>query len=98
MKGYSEVAALVPYTMDAKLVGHIGDSTFLIRLLGYYLHGRWLYVGVREGVSGLSQVASEDLHEAVGVAMVMDGAALARRPYEHELCLHELRNGASAQG
>jgi hypothetical protein len=27
----------------------------------------------------------KDLHETVGIAMVVDGAALAGRPYEHEL-------------
>lgn len=98
VQGYGEVAALVPDAMDAELVSHVGDSTFLIRLLGYYLHRRCFCVGAWEGVSGLRQVSAEDLHQAVCVAMVMDGTALPRGPYEHELCLFMSGNEARIWG
>lgn len=85
MQGHSEVAALVPHLVDAQLVGHVGDVVLLMRPLVRHLH-RTLVVLLGDGVPDLSQVPLEDLHQAVGVAVVVDGTALARRPDEHELC------------
>lgn len=85
VQGDSIVAALVFHLVQAELVGHVRHLISLIRRLLNELH--WLFlVRVWEGESRLGQAALEDLHETVGVAVVMDGRPLSRSPYKNELC------------
>ena len=84
MQRDSEVAALIPHTMDTQLVSHIGDGVFLMCLFGLYLHEPFL-ARFRELVSRLGQVAPQDLHQAMGVSVVVDGTSLSRTPDEHKL-------------
>jgi hypothetical protein len=86
VKGYGKVGALVPHTVDAELVGHVRNRVLAVRLFGHDLH-RAVGAGLGEGVSRLGHLALEDLHQAVGVAVVVDRAALAGGPYEYKLCI-----------
>lgn len=52
VQGHSEVATLIPDTVDAKLVCHVRHRVLFICLFGYDLH-RLLDIGFREVVSGL---------------------------------------------
>jgi hypothetical protein len=94
MKGDSEVAARVPDAMDAQVICHVRHLVLLIRLLRVDLHGFILAVFIWEVVSGLSQATPQDLHEAMSVAMVVDGAALAGTPHEHKLYLWSAQGGS----
>ena len=84
MEGHGEVAALVRDAVDAQLVGHVCHFVFLVHPLRDDPHGL-LSLARGEGVSRLCQVAAEDLHQAVRLAMIVDGATLARRPHEDKL-------------
>jgi hypothetical protein len=86
VQGDSEVAALIPDPMDPELVRHVGHRVLRVRLLRDDLHrSSRLVAALGEVVPRLGQVAAQDLHEAVRVAVVVDGTALAGRPYEDEL-------------
>lgn len=87
VKGYGEVAAPVADPVDAKFICHVCHRILLMCSLRHHFH-RLFFLALGEGISNLSQVALEDLHEAMGVAVVVDGTALARRPDKHKLCLH----------
>ena len=85
MQRHSEVAAFICHAVEAELVSHVCNLVFLIRLLGYRPHGPVTFLGVRELVSSLGQVPSQDLHQAVGIAVVVDGATLPRTPNQDQL-------------
>ena len=95
MQGHSEVAAFVGDAVKSQLVGHIGHLVFLIYLLGDDLHGSLLFILFREREASLREVASQDLHQAVGIAVVVDRASLARRPDEYELYSQSVRGERS---
>lgn len=86
MEGDSKVAALVGDPVQPKFVRHVCHLIFLIHRLRRHLHRLFSLAG-REGIPSLGQVTTEDLHEAVGVAVVVDRASLAGRPHKDELCL-----------
>jgi hypothetical protein len=75
---------MVGHAMQAELVGHISDHIFLMYAFRLYLHGL-LRVTVGKIESGLGEAAMENLHQAVGITVIVDRAALTRRPYEYEL-------------
>ena len=85
VEGDSEVAASVGHFVHAKVIGHIGDRALLVDLLRNDPHWLVLVPLCRELVPGLRQVSPEDLHQAMSVAVVVNGARLARRPDEHKL-------------
>lgn len=71
--------------MQTKFVGHVCHFIFLIRLFRLDLHGTaWLAL-LGEVIASLSQGALEDLHQAVGVAVIMDWATLAGGPNKDQL-------------
>lgn len=84
MKGHSEAAALVGDAVDAQLIGHVCHIIFFMNSLRDHAH-RLLSLALGEIISRLSQIAVEDFHQAVGIAVVVDRAALARRPDKNEL-------------
>lgn len=87
VEGDSEVAAGVGHSVDSKVIGHVGNRILFVDLLRYDLHGLVLIFLAGVLVSSLRQVPSENLHQAMSVAVVVDGASLARRPDEHKLGL-----------
>lgn len=85
MQGYGEVAALVGDSVKSQLIGHIGHSIFLICLLRDDLHGSLFFVLLGKREASLGQITSQDLHQAMGVAVVVDRTSLTRGPDEYEL-------------
>lgn len=81
---YSEVAAQVSDAVDTKIICYVCHPVGLVRLFLQDSH-RPFVTWPRILVAGLGQVALEDLHQAVGVAVVMDGATFAWRPDKDEL-------------
>jgi len=75
-----EVAALVGHAVQTELIGHVRDLVFFIRLFCDDLERAAGFSFLGELVASLGQVALENLHQAVGIAVVMDGTALAGRP------------------
>lgn len=90
MQGHSEVAAFICHAVEAKLVGHIRHLVFLVRLLGGDLHRSFFPFRVRELEPSLGQVPPQNLHQAMGVAVVMDRAPLSRTPDKHQLSLESV--------
>lgn len=86
MKGNSEVAPWVGDSVYSQLVGHVRHGILLMDSLRQHRHGLF-FIPLGEGEAGFGQVATKNLHQAVGIAVVVDGAALAWRPDKHELCL-----------
>lgn len=85
MKGDSEVAALVADSVDAKFVCHICHRILLVCSFRDDLH--WLFFAAFwEGVADLSEIAFQNLHQAMRIAVIVDGASLAWRPDKHKLC------------
>lgn len=85
MQGDSEVVASVGYTVQAKFVGHVSDTVFFICLLRDDRHGSLFTTVFGKGVAGFSQITAQDLHQAMSIAVIMDGASFTRRPYKHQL-------------
>lgn len=81
MKRYRELLAVIADSVNAEFVGHIRYRVCLVVLLRYHSH-RLLASIVGHLVSNLSQVSLQDLHEAVSVAVVVDGTPLSRSPYK----------------
>ncbi len=77
VEGDGEVAALVGDAVQAEFIGHVRDLVFFIRLFCADLHGAAGLPFLGELVASFCQVALENLHEAVGIAVVMNGTALA---------------------
>lgn len=71
--------------MQAELIGHIGYLVLLVCLLGNLSQWPLTIPMLRAFIASLCQVAFEDLHQAVGIAMVMDWTPLPGGPYEHQL-------------
>jgi hypothetical protein len=80
MQRNSEVAAFVRHTVQAELVGHVSHRVFFIHLLGYLLHLALPLPSLGKLESSLSEVSSQDLHQAVGIAVVMNWATFTRGP------------------
>lgn len=74
VEGDSEVAVGVGHSVDAKVVGHVGDRILFVDLLRDDLHGLVLIVLAGVLISSLCQVPSENLHQAMSVPVVVDGA------------------------
>ena len=84
MQGHGEVVTPVGHLMKSQLVGHISDGILLMNLLRLQFHG-FRAVSFGMVISCFGKVAVEDLHDAVGVTMIMNGTTFARSPHEHEL-------------
>lgn len=87
VQGDGEVAAPVGHTMETELVGHVGHFIFFICLFREHSHRSLLCILIRERIASLRQTTVQDLHQAVRLAVIVDGAALARRPNEHQLSM-----------
>lgn len=85
VKGDGEVATPVGNAMQTELIGHVCNLVFSICLLCDDLHWATLFSFFRKLIASLSQVAPENLHEAVGIAVVVNGTTLARAPDEDKL-------------
>jgi len=85
MKRDSEVATFVGHAMETEFVCHVRHLVLLVRLLGDDLHWAITLGNFWKLVPSLREVAAQDLHEAMSIAMIMDRAALARGPDENEL-------------
>lgn len=84
MKRHGKIAALIRHAVYTKLISHVYDLVLTVRPLRDPF--RSLNLPLRERrISCFRQVAPEDLHHAVRVTVVVNRAALARRPYKHEL-------------
>lgn len=84
VQGYGKVVALIHDPMDPEFVGHVRLVVFFMCFARYHFH-RLLSALFGEVISNLSQVSFQYLHQAVGVAVVVDGTALARRPHKDKL-------------
>jgi hypothetical protein len=73
----SEVAAFICHAVKAKLVGHVCHLVLLILLPGYHLHWSLFPSRIRKTKSGFGQVPPQDLHEAMSIAVIMDGTTLS---------------------
>lgn len=71
--------------MEAELVGHVCHLVLLICLLGDDSHRSLGLVLLWEGVASLSEIAAKNLHDAVRVSVVVDGASLSWGPDEYKL-------------
>lgn len=85
MEGHGKVGTLVGDAVKAKLVCHVCDLVLIVRLLRDDLHGAAGFTLGGKLIARLSEVALENLHEAVSIAVVVDWATFSRRPDEHEL-------------
>lgn len=85
MKGDGEVASPVGNAMQTELIGHVRDLVFSIYLLCDDLHWATWFSLPGKLIASLGQVTPENLHEAVGIAVVVNGTTLARAPDEHKL-------------
>lgn len=87
MQGNSNLtAAGIVDTVKADVIGDVGNPIHAVRLgrldtqrLG---PARFLLWGV---IDCLMQLSSQDLHDAVGIGMIVDGGAFPRVPYEEKL-------------
>jgi hypothetical protein len=84
VKGNGKVVAAVGHSVEAELIGHVRHLVLIHCLLPNHFH--WtLPVALGEGEPSLGQATLQNLHKAVGLAVVVDRAALAGTPYEDEL-------------
>lgn len=85
VQGDGVVVTSVLHLMQAQLVGHVCYLVFLVRCLAGQLH-LLLLITLRKCISRLGEAAVKDLHDAMGVAVVVDWAAHAWRPHKYQLC------------
>lgn len=85
MQGYSKVAALVGDSMKSQLISHICHCILLVCLFRDDRHWSLHFVLLGKVEAGFGEVTSQDLHQAVSVAVVVDGATLPRGPDKYEL-------------
>ena len=71
--------------METKLVRHVRDLVLLVFLLGEDGHGSLGLVPLWKDVARLRELSAQDLHDAVRISVVVDGAALSWGPDEYEL-------------
>lgn len=72
MKGDSKIAATIRDTVQTKVITHICHLTRLVYRLRDDLHWSLVLDVFRESVSSLGKVATENLHQAVRLSMVVD--------------------------
>lgn len=85
VQGYSKVAALVRDSVKSQLIGHVRHCILLVCLFRDDRHGSLLFVLSGKLEAGFGEVTSQDLHQAVSVAVVVDGTALSRGPDKYKL-------------
>ena len=79
MQAHSIVVAWIRDLVQANFVAHVVDVVFLVYRLFRYAWRRWLsqidLAQVRKGVQSFLQLALENLHDTMGVGVVVDGRA-----------------------
>lgn len=85
VQGHGEVATTVGYSMETKVVGHVRHLVLFVCLFRDDSHLSCGLVIVWEGITGLSEIPAQYLHEAVCISVVVDGASLSWRPNKYEL-------------
>lgn len=85
VQGDGEVAASVGNAVQTKVIGHVSDTIFFICFLRDDGHRTWLCIFLGEGIAGFGEAPVQYLHQTMRVAVIMDGASFARRPYEDQL-------------
>lgn len=94
MEGHGKVGTLVDDAMKTEFICHVGDLVLIVRLLRDDLHGAAGFTLSGKLIARLSEVALENLHEAVSITVVVDWATLSRRPDKHKLFEKRLANCA----